>query len=51
MRDTHIKGNSDYLVEVLMLVELAEEGMEGEEEFDLLYLCLGPVPSILAEDL
>lgn len=49
--DTRVKGNGDYLVEVLMLVEFAEEGMKGEEELDLLYLCLGPVSAILAEDL
>ena len=46
-----VKGQRDYLIEVLVLVEPAEEGMEGEEELDFLDLCLGPVASIPAEDL
>lgn len=45
-----VKGDGDYFFEVLVLVEPAEEGMEGEEELDLFSLCVGPVPSVLAED-
>ena len=45
-----VKGNGDYFVEVLVFIEPAEEGMEGEEELNLFGLCVGPVSSVLAED-